>query len=166
MLIPTLVLGAIALTTIFLGYQKGGGAHVAGLKTAGMLLVQMLPLLVFAFIIAGMVPLLISQETIAKWIGAESGFRGILIGSVAGAFMPGGPYISLPVAAGLLRVGAGVGTLVAFLTGWSVLAFSRLPMDIGIMGWKFTAIRLACSFFFPPLAGFLAERFFGGIKVL
>ena len=107
-----------------------------------------------------MIQVLISAEMISKWVGAESGFRGILIGTAVGSLMPGGPYTCLPLAAGLLRVGAGIGTMVALITAWSLLAFVRLPLDVGIMGWKFTLIRLACVFFFPPIAGLIANKFF------
>ncbi len=166
MLIPTIIMGVIAVVLLYLGYQKGGGEHILGLKAAGNLLVQIIPLLIFAFIIAGMMQFLIPQEIIARWIGAESGFRGLLIGSIIGGFMPGGPMTSLPVAAGLLRVGANVGTMVAFLTGWSLLAVTRLPLEIGLMGWKFSLIRLACVFFFPPIAGLIANKFFSGVNVV
>ena len=123
-------------------------------------------MLVFAFIVAGMIQLIIPTEMISRWIGAESGFKGILLGTLIGGVMPGGPYISLPVAIGLLRVGASVGTMVAFLTAWSLLAFARLPLEIGIMGWRFTLIRLACTFFFPPIAGLIANTFFSRISVI
>ena len=166
MLIPTIIMGVIAIALLYIGYQKGGGEHILGLKSAGNLLLQIAPLLVFAFIIAGMMQFLIPQEIIARWIGVESGFRGLLIGSVIGGFMPGGPMTSLPVAAGLLRVGASVGTMVAFLTGWSLLAVTRLPLEIGLMGWKFSLIRLACVFFFPPIAGFIANKLFSGVNVI
>jgi hypothetical protein len=56
-----------------------------------------------------------------------------------------------------LQAGAGVGTMVAFLTGWSLWAVSRLPMEVGIMGWQFTLIRIASTFFFPPIAGLIAQ---------
>ena len=135
------------------------------LKSTGNLLIQILPLLIFAFIIAGMIPLLVPTEALSKWVGAESGFRGILIGTVVGGCFPGGPYVTLPVAAGLLRVGAGIGTMVALITGWSLLAFMRMPIEIGIMGWKFTLIRLACTFFFPPIAGLIANKLFSGASV-
>lgn len=166
MLIPTIVLGVLAITLLFIGYQKGGGEHILGLKSAGNLLLQIIPLLIFAFIVAGMIHVLIPTEIISRWVGTESGFRGILVGTAVGGLMPGGPFISLPIAAGLLRVGASTGTMVALLTGWSLLAFSRLPMEIGIMGWKFTLIRLACTFFFPPIAGLIANQFFSHAKVL
>jgi len=166
MLIPTIIMGVIAIVLLYIGYQKGGGEHIIGLKYAGNLLLQIIPLLIFAFILAGMIQTLIPQEMISKWVGAESGFRGIFIGTVVGGLTPGGPFISLPIAAGLLRAGASIGTMVAFMTGWSLLALTRLPLEVGIIGWKFTLIRLACTFFFPPIAGLIANKFFSGITLL
>jgi uncharacterized membrane protein YraQ (UPF0718 family) len=160
MLIPTVVMGILAFILLFIGYQRGQGQHVTGVKAALTLVVEILPLLVFAFIVAGMIQTLIPKELIAKWVGAESGMRGILLGSIAGGLSPGGPFISLPIAAGLLKAGAGMGTMVAYLTGWSLWAVSRLPMEVGILGWKLTFIRLASTFFFPPIAGLIAQHFF------
>ena len=165
MLIPTIVMGVIALVLLFIGYQKGGGEHILGLKSAWGILLQVTPLLICAFIVAGMIQHLIPTELVSKWVGAESGFRGVLIGTVIGGFTPGGPYVTLPIAVGFLRVGASIGTMVAFLTAWSLWAVSRAPLDIGIMGWKFWLIRLACTFFFPPIAGLIANRFFSGVSV-
>jgi len=129
------------------------------------MMIQILPLLFFALIIAGLVQVLLPHELLSKWIGKESGFRGIIIGTIAGGLSPGGPYVSLPIVAGLLRSGASVGTMVAFLTGWSLWAVSRLPMEVGILGWKFTLIRLATTFFFPPIAGWIAQALFSNFKL-
>jgi len=63
----------------------------------------------------------------------------------------------MPIAAGLLRAGASIGTMVAFLTGWSLWAFSRIPLEVGIMGWKFTFIRLVSALLLPPAAGLIAQ---------
>ena len=161
MLIPTMVMGGLAVALLTIGYVRGQGQHIVGLKSALDMTIEILPLLVSAFIVAGMVQVLLPQELISKWVGAESGMRGILIGTIAGGFSPGGPYVSLPIVAGLLRTGAGIGTMVAFLTGWSLWAVSRLPMEIGILGWRFTGIRMACTFFFPPIAGLIAQSLFG-----
>jgi uncharacterized membrane protein YraQ (UPF0718 family) len=166
MLIPTIIMGVIAVILLYIGYQKGGGEHILGLKAGGNMLLQIAPLLIFAFIIAGMIQVLLPTETISRWIGTESGFRGLLIGTVAGGLAPGGPYVSLPIAAGLLRAGASVGTMVAFLTAWSLWAVTRLPLEVGLMGWQFTLIRLACTFFFPPIAGLIANRLFSGISLI
>lgn len=164
MLFPTIVMGAIAIILLFIGYYQGQGQHIMGIKSGLKMTVEILPLLIFAFIVAGMVQVLLPQELLAKWVGAESGLRGIFIGTIAGGFAPGGPYVSLPIAAGLFRSGASIGTMVAFLTGWSLWAVSRLPMEVGILGWKLAAIRLASTFFFPPIAGLIAQMFFAGVK--
>jgi len=163
--IPTLVMAVLAVILVLIGYLRGTGQHVQGLRGALQMTLAVLPLLACAMVVAGMVQVLVPKEPLARWIGAESGMRGILLGTVAGAIAPGGPYVSLPIVAGLLQAGAGIGTTVAFLTGWSLWAVGRLPMEIGLLGWKFTAIRLACTFFFPPIAGWIAQAFFGHSRV-
>jgi uncharacterized membrane protein YraQ (UPF0718 family) len=64
------------------------------------------------------------------------------------------------IAAIFLRSGANIGTMVAFMTGLSLLGVVRIPLEIGIIGWQFTLVRLACTFFFPVIAGLLANLFF------
>jgi len=166
MLIPTIVMGVLAIALIIIAYNQGGDAHIAGLKFGGNMLLQMIPLLIFALIVAGMIQVLLPRELISRWVGAESGLRGLLIGTALGGITPGGPYVTMPIAAGLLRAGASLGTMVAFMTSWSLVAVSRLPLEIGVMGWKFALIRLACTFFFPPIAGFIADRLFSGASVI
>jgi uncharacterized membrane protein YraQ (UPF0718 family) len=136
MLIPTIIMGVIAVALLVIAYLRGGGEHILGLKSAGNLLLQIIPLLIFAFIIAGMIQVIVPQEMISKWVGTESGLRGIW---------------------------ASIGTMVAFMTAWSLLAVTRLPLEIGLMGWQFSLIRLACTFFFPPIAGLIANKLFSGV---
>ena len=164
MLVPTVIVGIVAVVLLLIGYYRGQGEHISGLRSALKMTAEILPLLIFAFIAAGMIQVLIPRELLSRWIGVESGMRGILLGTIAGGLAPGGPYVSLPIAAGLLRSGAGVGTMVAFLTGWSLWAVSRLPMEVGILGWKFVLIRIASTFFFPPVAGLIAQTLFTGVK--
>jgi uncharacterized membrane protein YraQ (UPF0718 family) len=164
MLIPTIIMGILATALLSIAYLRGEGEHISGMKIALTLTIEILPLLFFALIVAGMVQILLPHDLLAKWVGEESGLKGIFLGAIAGGFSPGGPYVNLPIAAGLLRAGASVGTMVAFLTGWSLWAVSRLPMEVGILGWKFTLIRLACTFIFPPIAGIIAQALFSGVK--
>lgn len=162
MVIPTVIMGLVALIFLCVGYYKG--QHINGMKLALSMALQLLPLLIFAFIVSGMIHVLMPKEVLLDWIGTKSGMRGILIGTVAGGFAIGGPYVSLPIAAGLMRSGASIGTIVAFLTGWSLWAISRLPMEFGILGWKVTLIRIISVFFFPPAAGLIAQALAKVIK--
>jgi uncharacterized membrane protein YraQ (UPF0718 family) len=160
MLVSTVIMALLAIVLLVIGYNKG--EHISGLKIALKMTGEVLPLLLFAFIMAGMVQVLLPKELVLKWIGKESGIKGILIGTIAGSLAPGGPYVNLPVVAGLLKLGASIGTMVSFLTGWLLLSVSRLPMEIGILGLKFTIIRIVSTFFFPPIAGLIAQSLFRG----
>jgi len=162
MLIPTVIMGLIAAALLLVGYRQG--LHAKGVTLAGQMIVQMLPILIFALIIAGMIQVLISKETLSVWIGEQSGIRGIFLGTVAGTLSPGGPFMCLPLAAGFIRAGAGAGTVVAYLTGWSLLSLARLPMEIGILGWRITVIRVLSVLIFPPIAGLLAQSISGWFK--
>jgi hypothetical protein len=50
--------------------------------------------------------------------------------------------------------------MVAFLTGWSLWAVARIPMEVGILGWKLTLARVASTLVFPPIAGLIASVLF------
>jgi uncharacterized membrane protein YraQ (UPF0718 family) len=165
MLVPTLIMALIAILLFALAAYRDQGEQCRGLQSAWHMLVEILPLLILAFIVAGLVQELLPRELIARWVGKESGWRGIFIGAIAGGLAPGGPYVSLPIVAGLLKSGAGIGTMVAFLTGWSLWAIGRLPMEVGILGWKFTVIRIVSTLIFPPLAGYLAHLLFANAKL-
>lgn len=160
MLIPTLVMAALAITLILIGYFRGQGQHVQGLKLGWDMTIQILPMLICSFMMAGMIQTLIPKEVISTWVGGQSGWRGILIGSVAGGLTPGGPYVSMPIVAGLYRAGAGTATLVAYLTAWSEWAVARWPMEIGLIGPRFFMIRMCSVILFPPLAGWISMLLF------
>lgn len=160
MLVSMLIMGALAIGLLAFGYFRGKGEHLEGLKQTKDMVIEVFPLLIFAYIVAGMVQVLVPQDAVSKWLGRESGFRGIIIACVAGGLTPGGPFVSLPVATGFLRAGAGVGTIVAYLTAWSLWAGGRIPLEIGIIGLRFTLIRVICTFFFPPIAGLIGRTLF------
>jgi len=81
MFIPTVIMALLAIILLYLGYRTGEGQHIIGLKRGTTMIIEILPLLVCAFVVAGMAQVLLPQETLAKWIGAESGLKGILLSS-------------------------------------------------------------------------------------
>ncbi len=158
-------MATLAVVLLYVGYSKGEGQHLNGLKYAYRLLIQILPLLLCAFIVAGMMNELIPREKVAQFVGKESGWTGILIGAVAGSFTPGGPFICMPIAAGMVHAGAAIGPAVAYLTSWSLLAFTRMPLEVGLLGWKLTAIKFVSGLFLPLLAGGIAQLFFNHVNL-
>lgn len=160
----TVLLGSMAVVLTIMAYYRGGGAHIDGLKHAFRLTLNILPLIFFAMIIGGMVQILIPKDLVMHWIGSDSGIRGIIIGMLAGVVSPGAPYVSYPIAAALIQSGAGFATIVSFVTSFSLLSATKIPMELGIMGFKFTFIRLVSTVFFPIIAGLLALVLKNAIK--
>lgn len=160
----TILILALAGLLIAIAFFQSRETAVAGFRGSWKAMLDLAPLLLGVFIIVGFADQLLPKELIAEWLGGESGLRGLLIASGLGVLTPGGPFVSYPLVATLYRSGAGIGPLVAFVTAWSVASVSRLPLEIGIIGWRLTAIRLASSIVFPPIAGFIAMfivRFIG-----
>ncbi len=156
------VLFVAALALAGLAWYRGGWPLVfEGLLVGAKVLWGVLPLLVFAFLVAGLVQALVRERSVRRWLGAESGWRGIALACMAGALMPGGPYAYYPVAAVLLKSGAGLGVLVAFITAKNLWSITRLPLEFALLGPYLTIIRFLMTLFIPPLVGVLAQLLFG-----
>jgi uncharacterized membrane protein YraQ (UPF0718 family) len=119
------------------------------------------PLLLAAFLLAGLVQVLVSRELVQRWLGSGSGWRGIALACVGGALIPGGPYAYYPIAAVLLNAGASVGVLVAFVTAKNLWSLSRLPLEFALLGTRLTLVRVAVTLVIPPLLAVLSEALFG-----
>jgi len=48
MLIPTVIMGILALILFAMGYFKGEGQHITGMKSALSMTIEIIPLLIFA----------------------------------------------------------------------------------------------------------------------
>lgn len=154
--IATLVLGIITVILLLVAYSRGKDVPVEGLMVAGRTLWHNLLLLVFGFVIAGLVQVLVPRPVITQWLGTQAGIRGILIACVAGGLIPGPPYAIFPLVASLYMAGAGIGAVVGFISAWALWSVSRLPVEIALIGAQPALIRYAVTFAVPPLAGMLA----------
>lgn len=111
----------------------------------------------FAMLGAGFAGSLLPADLVAEWLGGASGWKGILIASAVGCFVPSGPIVSFPFALALYNTGVGVPQLVAFLSSWSLLSVHTfVAWEMPVLGVRFPLVRYACSLILPPIAGFLA----------
>lgn len=161
MFLTTIIMIILAVIFGIIALLEGKPVFLSGANSGLKLFLEILPMLFFAFVLAGFIQALIPKEAINRWVGKESGLKGIFIGCLAGSLVPGGPYTSFPIVASLVKTGASIGTMVSFITAWSLWAFTRLPIEIGVVGFKLAFVRLVSTFLFPPLAGIIAQFLFG-----
>jgi uncharacterized membrane protein YraQ (UPF0718 family) len=154
MLILSVVLGTIA-------YHKSPLLALHAMKSGGSLLLRLLPVLILAFFVAGLMEVLLPRELLLSWVGEESGLKGILIGTCLGAIAPGGPFIQFPIVAAMFKAGAHIGPLIAYLSAWALIGVNRvIAFEIPLLGFRITFTRLLCSFIFPIIIGYLARFVF------
>jgi uncharacterized membrane protein YraQ (UPF0718 family) len=153
----TLMLIVVAAALLVIAFWRGRDLPLAGLVAGGRTLWRNLPILLLGFAIAGLAQVLIPKELITRWLGAESGIRGILVGCVAGGLVPGAPYATFPLVASLYQAGASLGAVVGFVSAWSLWSVSRLPVEMALIDPKPALVRYVVTFVVPPIAGLLAE---------
>ncbi|MFB3884257.1 MAG: permease [Thermodesulfobacteriota bacterium] len=154
-----LIFAAITFIAGAICYSRGRGVFLKGLDASLSMLLLVVPRVIAAFLMAGFIQVLIPTGMIQKWIGEKSGFKGIVIASLAGVFTPGGPMISFPLIAALYKLGANCGPLVAYLISWEILGLQRIIVwEIPFMGVKFAILKFMISIPLPLLAGLTAQK--------
>ncbi|MDO9574358.1 MAG: permease [Candidatus Contubernalis sp.] len=152
------VLSLIAIILLFVAYRQG--KHVEGLKEAKRMFLNVLPLLLFAFIIVGFIDILIPKEALQAWLGEESGWKGLIIGPAIGALIQGGPFAFFPLFNTVFRDSVTTGTAVAMITAWGMINIGHLPYEFTFLGPRFVALKYSIYIAIPSLAGLLANLLF------
>jgi uncharacterized membrane protein YraQ (UPF0718 family) len=155
----TAIIAAVAVGAAAVVYWRDGPAQFhAILADDFVLLGQMMPKVVAGCLIGTFVPLLLPREVVARWVGHESGLAGLLIAALFGAILPGGPFTIYPVAGALLVVGADAGAVVAFVTSWTLIGYTRaLVWELPFFGGHFVVWRILEALPLPIIAGLLAR---------
>src|SRR5688572_12196130 len=116
----TYVIAAAAVALAIVAYLKDPGLPALGVKNGIALLWFVLPRLVPALILAGLMQVLVPQDVVARYFGQQAGPRALVIATAAGALTPGGPMVSVPLLVAAANSGAAMPSLVAYMTAWSL----------------------------------------------
>jgi uncharacterized membrane protein YraQ (UPF0718 family) len=156
-----LILSSLAVLVALVAYVKDPGLPALGARNGLSLLWFIIPRLVPALILAGMLQVVIPHETVARYFGRQSGLIAIVMASAAGVITPGDPMVSVPLLVVLSNSGMALGPLVAYMTAWSLFGMQRIiAWEAPPMGWHFVAVRTASSLVFPIVAGWLVPLYF------
>ena len=152
--IAVVVVGAAVVV-----YVRDGPARFLVILTSDVVLfLDILPKVLAACLIATFVTVLMPRELVVRWVGGESGFLGLIIATLAGIVVPGGPITVFPIAAAFVAVGADIGATIAFVTSWTLLGYGRaLVWELPFFGPEFVIWRSIAALPLPLAAGLLAR---------
>lgn len=115
-------------------------------KVAGKALLKSAPSLLMVIGIVGLTLGILTPDIISRLVGAEAGFTATIIAAVVGAITLIPSLISFPLAGSLLRSGATIMTISAFITTLVMVGVVTAPMEIKSLGKKFTILRNGMGF--------------------
>jgi len=149
----------MAVTAAVTVYVRDGREHFFAILLGDVtLFTAMLPKVLAGCLIGAFVTLLLPREMVARWVGHESGFTGLLIAAFFGFLLPGGPITIYPVAGAFLVMGADAGAVVAFIVSWTLVGYTRaLVWELPFFGSDFVLWRIIEALPLPIIAGLLAR---------
>jgi uncharacterized membrane protein YraQ (UPF0718 family) len=134
---------------------------IRSVEMGGRSLVRISLLLLSGIFLGSFVGAFLPREFVSGLLGKESGFYGILLGTLFGAVMPGGPYVLFPIIATLYSGGATIPPIIAMIFAWQCISLTRIPMDLGYLaaveGQKLVWLRLLIGVPIPIIVGVLVS---------
>ncbi len=144
----TIILYVLAFVLLGLSFFKDRKKTVMALKKAWKAFENILPQFLSILIIIGILLAVLTPQTISRVIGQQSGWLGMLLAGIAGSItlIPG--FVAFPLAAQLLRNGAGYIQIAVFISTLMMVGIVTIPLEIKYFGKKAAILRNGLAFIF------------------
>lgn len=138
-----------------LSWRKDKQKTKQALNKAWKAFENILPQLLGVLILVGIMLALLKPETISTLLGRESGWVGVGLAALIGAvtLIPG--FIAFPLAAMLMRGGAGAMQMGAFISTLMMVGVITLPVEIKYFGRRMALLRNGMAFLFSLLVAWV-----------
>ena len=144
--VTAVIINIIAIAALLMAFIKDREKAIKSLKIAGKSFIRMLPMVFIIIIIIGLLLGFVPPDQISKFVGEQSGMMGVLIVGAVGAVLHIPALLSFPLASSLLKEGASVSAVAAFITTLTMIGTITLPLEIKELGKKMAILRNGISF--------------------
>ena len=148
----TYILYAVAVLGLCISVAKDKRKTGMALKKAWKAFENILPQFLSVLLIIGLALAFLTPETISALLGTGSGVLGMLAAALIGSItlIPG--FVAFPLAAALLKNGAGYMQIAAFVSTLMRVGIVTIPVETKVFGKKVTILRNAAAFVFSIIA--------------
>lgn len=105
------------------------------------IVIMILPILLFIFVLMGLVQVFLPRDTITALLGNSHGILSIIMGVLLGSITLIQPGAVFPFAGYLLDNGANYGSIYAFVMSAILIGIATIPLEIKMFGKSFTLVR-------------------------
>lgn len=152
-------LAAVLAVYVLVGLFRSDLAAGAALR-AGKDLLDLLPIFVVVYLAMAAADRFIRPETLRRYLGERSGWKGTALVLSFGLFLAGPPLVMYPLLGGFKKEGMGNGLIATFLYINNVkIVF--LPVMVHYFGLEFTIVVAGLNVIFAIIAGALTSRLVG-----
>lgn len=110
------------------------------------------------FLLMGLLDVWVDRETMIKFMGKDSGIKGMIITFLLGSFAAGPMYVSFPFAAILMKKGSKFFNVLIFVGAWSATKIPISLFEASVMGWKFMLTRYAVDIPVIILIAYITDK--------
>ncbi len=119
---------------------------------------EMLQILPAVLVLMGLFSVWVSQDMVVRLLGKGSGIRGLGLAFLLGTLPTGPLYVAFPMADMLVKKGASLKNVVAFLSAWACIKIPQEIVELKFLGAEFMGLRLGLTVVFVALMGWVIEK--------
>lgn len=153
----TIFLYIITVILLILSFVKNKKKTSLALKKSRKMFLTVLPQFLAILFLVGLLLATISPETIQNIIGTKSGILGMFLASLLGSITLVPVLIAFPIAAELLKNGAGVMQITIFICTLTTVGIATLPIENRYLGKKTALLRNALFYIFAFITAIIME---------
>ena len=147
----------IAIVLFGISFLKDKQRSKEALKATFKIFYVLLPVLIFVFVLMGLIQAYVSRETIASILGQKSGILGIIYAELVGCVALFMPPAVFPFGGYLLKNGASYGSIAGFVFTAILIGITTLPLEFKLLGKRFTIFRNIFTFVLAFFISLLME---------
>ena len=133
------IISAVTLVFMFFINKELG---MKAIKITGFSFKEMILVIPPVFVLLGLLDVWVPKEVMIKYMGEDSGLKGILLAILLGSAAAGPLYGAFPVAAVFMKKGVKFSNVLIFIGAWSTTKIPMLLFEISALGAKFALTRL------------------------
>lgn len=150
----TIIMLLLLITIYFINKNVGINAYDNTISNFKSMLEVLPPILM----LIGLLDVWVPKETMIKYMGANSGIKGILIALFLGSLSAGPLYAAFPIAAILIKKEAKFAYVLFFLGAWSSSKLPILIYELTYFGKMFTIIHVISNLLLFLIGSLIIEK--------
>lgn len=153
-----LILYGIVLVLLLVSFSRDRKKTKMALMKAWKSFENILPQFLSIILLVGLLLAVLNPQFISSLIGSRSGWWGTILAATVGAItlIPG--FIAFPTAALLMKGGAGVMQVGAFISSLMMVGIITLPLEMKYFGKKIAIIRNVSAYLFSFIVAFILSK--------